>query len=86
MKLIGCNRRTAVEYVEVLQHFRGIPEYVGLEVSRMQLEEEGKSPHDIYSGPSSLAQHYPAGEEGKDNNNKSPRPLPTWYYRYVREK
>jgi hypothetical protein len=82
MKLIGCSRRTAVEYVEVIKSFYTMPSFLGLELERMRLEKEGKSPYDIYSGPSELAEAYPAIEEGQDSD-RSPPPLPTWYYRFV---
>jgi hypothetical protein len=83
---IGCNRRTAIEYVEVLNHFHSkMPYFFALDFQRYELEKEGKSYYDIYSAPSSLAQHYPAGEEGADNN-RPPPPLPTWFYRLVMEK
>jgi hypothetical protein len=88
MKLIGCNRRTAVEYIEVIQSFYSIPMCVSLEVNRRELEKEGKSYYDIYENSpdnTSLARSYPAIEEGEDNN-KSPKPLPTWYYSYVMDR
>lgn len=85
MKLIGCNKRTAVEYVEVIKSFHTVPMCVGLEVQRRRLEEEGKSSYDIYKAPSSLAEHYPEIEEGADSD-RSPPPLPTWYYRFVMKK
>jgi hypothetical protein len=85
MKLIGCNKRTAVEYIEVIQSFYSIPMCIGLESRREELEKEGKSPYDIYKGPSSLAEAYPAIEEGEDSD-RAPKPLPTWFYRYVMDR
>ena len=85
MNLIGCNKRTAVEYVEVIKSFYTLPMFLSLEVNRRQLEDEGKSYYDKYAGPSSLREHYPAIEEGQDNN-RPPPPLQTWLCRLVMEK
>ncbi len=86
MKLIGCNRRTAIEYIEVLNYFRGkFSHGTVLDIHRQKLEDEGMSWYDIYSGPSSLREHYPAIDEGQDND-RSPPPLPTWYYRFVMDR
>ena len=41
MNLIGCNKRTAVEYVEVIKSFYTLPMFLSSEVNRRQLEDEG---------------------------------------------